>query len=101
MRGKQELSNIIPYIYVSHLFMVCTDPLESYPNLAKFFTRHLKDGVRPIAKEEIVSPADSRISVFGELKDGDRLEQIKVPSSHTPAPSYVSIDHSYDCHDRV
>jgi len=53
------------------------DPLESYPNLAKFFTRHLKPGVRPIADNEIVSPADSRISVFGELKDGDRLEQIK------------------------
>lgn len=53
------------------------DPLESYPNLAKFFTRHLKPGVRPIADNDIVSPADSRISVFGELKDGDRLEQIK------------------------
>jgi phosphatidylserine decarboxylase len=38
------------------LFIYCnqTDPLESYPNLAKFFTRHLKPGVRPIADNEIV-----------------------------------------------
>lgn len=53
------------------------DPLESYPNLGQFFIRHLKPGMRPIADSELVSPVDGRISVFGELKDGDRLEQIK------------------------
>lgn len=53
------------------------DPLESYPNLAKFFCRHLKPGVRPIADEELVSPVDARVTVFGELHEGDKIEQIK------------------------
>src|SRR4051812_18493722 len=39
-------------------FLVCgvlgLDPLESYPNLAAFFTRYLKPGARPLADIPIV-----------------------------------------------
>jgi phosphatidylserine decarboxylase len=30
------------------------DPIDSYPNLGAFFVRHLKDGVRPLAPEDLV-----------------------------------------------
>jgi len=52
-------------------------PLDSYPNLAQFFCRPLKDGARQVALNDLVSPADARVTVFGEWKDGDQIEQIK------------------------
>lgn len=51
------------------------DPLESYKNLGEFFTRHLKEGVRPMG-DGMVSPVDGRVLIFGEIKDA-QVEQIK------------------------
>ncbi len=57
------------------------DPLESYKNLGEFFTRHLKEGVRPMG-DGMVSPVDGRVLIFGEIKD-EQVEQIK--GTHAPA----------------
>jgi phosphatidylserine decarboxylase len=57
------------------------DPLESYKNLGEFFTRHLKEGVRPMG-DGMVSPVDGRVLIFGEIKDA-QVEQIK--GTHTTA----------------
>jgi len=54
-----------------------TDPYR-YGSFNEFFTRALKEGARPIARDEraIVSPADGCISEAGSI-DGDRLLQAK------------------------
>lgn len=54
-----------------------TDPYR-YGSFNEFFTRALKVGARPIARDEraIVSPADGCISEAGSI-DGDRLLQAK------------------------
>ncbi len=53
------------------------DP-EAFASFNEFFTRALKQGVRPVAQGDgvIVSPADGAISQYGEI-DGDRLFQAK------------------------
>lgn len=56
------------------------DPLESYKNLGEFFTRHLKEGVRPMG-DGMVSPVDGRVLIFGEVKDY-QVEQIKGTTVH-------------------
>ncbi|KAL6061674.1 phosphatidylserine decarboxylase 1 [Balamuthia mandrillaris] len=50
-------------------------PLEYYKNLAEFFTRKLKDGVRPLGPD-LVSPVDGRVLIFGKVHD-DKVEQVK------------------------
>jgi phosphatidylserine decarboxylase len=56
----------------------CEHPLTHHKNLASFFTRTLKPGVRPIDPHaDIVSPADSEITVFGEVTPEGTLQQIK------------------------
>jgi phosphatidylserine decarboxylase len=54
-----------------------TDPYR-YGSFNEFFTRALREGARPIARDEraIVSPADGCISEAGSI-DGDRLLQAK------------------------
>ncbi|EFA75307.1 hypothetical protein PPL_11383 [Heterostelium album PN500] len=51
-------------------------PLESYPSLADFFSRPIKDGARPIAQGGMVSPVDGRVLACGEVV-GDKVEQVK------------------------
>lgn len=51
--------------------------LKKYPNLAAFFYRSLKPGIRPVdEKAELVSPADGRCLHFGEIH-GRRVDSIK------------------------
>jgi len=52
------------------------DPLHTYPTLAAFFARELKDGARPICDQGMASPVDGRVISCGPV-DGDLLEQIK------------------------
>lgn len=56
---------------------VVEDPL-AYENFNAFFTRALKDGVRPIdsADDSIVCPADGAVSQMGDIK-GDAVFQAK------------------------
>ncbi|KAF0852453.1 mitochondrial phosphatidylserine decarboxylase domain protein [Andalucia godoyi] len=75
-------------------------PIESYPTLAKFFTRNLVDGARPIdTKAPLVSPADSKIMALGQCDTTEEesnllVEQVKgvtysvksVLARKTPVP---------------
>jgi phosphatidylserine decarboxylase len=51
------------------------DPTH-YRTFNEFFTRALKDGVRPLAQADFVCPVDGAISQFGAL-EGNRLLQAK------------------------
>ncbi|KAI5967121.1 PSD1 [Candida theae] len=50
--------------------------LKSYKNLSEFFYRTLKPGVRPIADDDLVSPADGKVLKFGVIDQGE-IEQVK------------------------
>ncbi len=55
----------------------CRDPLDSYSCLQEFFSRALKDGVRPIhPAAAMVSPVDGKLVLCGEVT-ADRVEQVK------------------------
>jgi len=47
-------------------------PVEQYKSLNEFFTRRLKQGMRPIEPDimHIISPVDALITGMGEIKDG-------------------------------
>ena len=51
-------------------------PLADYPSINAFFTRALKPGLRPVAPDAIVSPADSTVGAYGPVAD-DTLVQAK------------------------
>lgn len=51
------------------------DP-AAYPSFNAFFTRALRDGVRPLADADWICPVDGAISQFGRI-EGDRLLQAK------------------------
>jgi phosphatidylserine decarboxylase len=51
-------------------------PLAEYPSINAFFTRALKPGLRPIAADAIVSPADAAVGAWGPVAD-DTLIQAK------------------------
>ncbi len=53
-------------------------PLEHYGSLNDFFTRRLREGLRPIdnAPRTLVSPVDAKLSQFGRITDG-KLVQTK------------------------
>lgn len=50
--------------------------LSSYKSFNEFFTRPLRDGVRPLAGVNFVCPVDGAISQFGPIEDG-RIVQAK------------------------
>ncbi len=55
------------------------EPLEAYVSFNAFFTRRLKQGLRPLPTEAdvLVSPADSRLTTIGLVPPDGRLEQVK------------------------
>ncbi|KAJ5091267.1 Phosphatidylserine decarboxylase-like protein [Penicillium alfredii] len=57
---------------------VAEPDLHTYPNLAAFFYRKLKPGVRPLDPDPhaLLSPADGRILQFGMIERGE-VEQVK------------------------
>jgi phosphatidylserine decarboxylase len=52
------------------------EPIEAYHSINELFVRSLKPGLRPLQDCEIVSPCDSRVLSFGEVK-GTTIESIK------------------------
>lgn len=48
-------------------------PIESYPSLHDFFTRDLREGIRPIS-QGIVSPVDGAISEQGPIENGQLIQ---------------------------
>jgi len=86
--------------------------LHVYPNLAAFFYRTLKPGVRPLDANQnaLLSPADGRVLQFGSITGGE-VEQVKgmtysldallgtsdaesSPDSSNPASVFASKDAS-------
>lgn len=43
--------------------------IESYTSFNEFFTRPLREGVRPLADADFICPVDGAISQFGEIED--------------------------------
>ena len=66
-----------PTNYAS-LSEVSESDLHVYPNLASFFYRTLKPGVRPLDDKPsaLLSPADGRVLQFGMIENGE-VEQVK------------------------
>jgi phosphatidylserine decarboxylase len=61
------------------------DPdVESYPTFNEFFTRPLREGIRPIADAPFVCPVDAAISQFGPIEH-DQIFQAKGHSYSTRA----------------
>jgi phosphatidylserine decarboxylase len=65
-------------IFGVNLAEVAESDLHTYPNLASFFYRELKPGVRPLDPDPlaILSPADGTILQFGTIDNGE-VEQVK------------------------
>ena len=55
------------------------DPLDSFGSFDAFFTRRLREGVRPVDARPglLCSPADARLQTCGPIGPDGRLEQIK------------------------
>lgn len=66
------------WIFGVNLDEVAEDDLHVYPNLAAFFYRELKPGVRPLDPNPnaLLSPADGRVLQFGMIERGE-VEQVK------------------------
>lgn len=66
------------WIFGVNLNEVAEPDLHTYPNLAAFFYRKLKPGVRPLDPDPraLLSPADGRILQFGIIERGE-VEQVK------------------------
>ncbi|HEY0139783.1 MAG TPA: archaetidylserine decarboxylase [Thermoanaerobaculia bacterium] len=50
-------------------------PIHEYPSIGHFFTRDLREGLRPI-ESDFVSPVDGVLRNYGNVENG-RLEQVK------------------------
>lgn len=63
--------------YFSNLFAINLNEadreLSQYHSLNAFFTRKLKNGLRPIA-EGVVHPADSKLTQFARIKEGTLIQ---------------------------
>lgn len=66
------------YIFGVNLEEVSEPDLHVYPNLASFFYRTLKPGVRPLDPNPnaLLSPCDGRVLQFGTIESGE-IEQVK------------------------
>ncbi|MDB5872835.1 MAG: psd [Ramlibacter sp.] len=74
------------------------DPrIESYASFNEFFTRPLRDGIRPIADAPFVCPVDAAISQFGPIEH-DQIFQAKGHSYSTRAlvGGDQSLAHQFD-----
>lgn len=87
------------YVFGVNLNEIEEEDLHKFPNLAAFFYRRLKAGVRPLDPNHnaLLSPSDGRIVQFGLIEGGD-IEQVKgmtytldaLLGKHTPPPSTKS-----------
>ena len=48
--------------------------LGSYPSFDAFFTRPLKKGAREVSSDPVVSPSDGKLSCFGRVDTGSRIQ---------------------------
>ncbi|KAJ5948167.1 Phosphatidylserine decarboxylase-like protein [Penicillium verhagenii] len=66
------------WVFGVNLSEVAEPDLHVYPNLAAFFYRKLKPGVRPLDPDPsaLLSPSDGRVLQFGMIERGE-VEQVK------------------------
>ncbi|KAI1496767.1 phosphatidylserine decarboxylase-domain-containing protein [Biscogniauxia marginata] len=91
------------FIFGVNLDEVSEPDLHVYPNLAAFFYRTLKPGVRPLDANPnaLLSPADGRVLQYGKI-EGNDIEQVKgmtytidaLLGKNIPTPSIYSGDSS-------
>ena len=80
--GSSECLWSIRYFYTERLLSSLSEvselDLHVYPNLASFFYRTLRPGVRPLDSDPsaLLSPADGRVLQFGLIEHGE-VEQVK------------------------
>ncbi|KAK4550451.1 hypothetical protein LTR36_000029 [Oleoguttula mirabilis] len=74
------------YVFGVNFDEVSEPDLHTYRNLAQFFYRTLKPGVRPIDADPtaLVSPADGTVVQFGIIEHGE-VEQVKGVTYHLDA----------------
>ncbi|ORY71892.1 phosphatidylserine decarboxylase-domain-containing protein [Pseudomassariella vexata] len=87
------------FIFGVNLSEVAEPDLHVYPNLAAFFYRNLKPGVRPLDPNPnaLLAPSDGRVLQLGQIEGGD-IEQVKgmtytidaLLGKNTPTPSISS-----------
>eukprot|EP00746_Dinoflagellata_sp_MGD_P018154 gnl/MRDRNA2_/MRDRNA2_142092_c0_seq1.p1 gnl/MRDRNA2_/MRDRNA2_142092_c0~~gnl/MRDRNA2_/MRDRNA2_142092_c0_seq1.p1 ORF type:complete len:344 (-),score=52.84 gnl/MRDRNA2_/MRDRNA2_142092_c0_seq1:286-1317(-) len=64
----------------------CRYPLDSYRTFSDFFSRRIREGVRPVSKEAaLVCPSDGTVAALGVVEGiGARVEQVKGASYYLP-----------------
>lgn len=73
---RSPLYRLWSYIFECNLEEVNVESLTSYKNLNEFFTRTLKDGVRPLSPSSLVCPCDGKVLHYGPI-DHRSIEQVK------------------------
>lgn len=56
---------------------LASKPLHTYRCIGEFFTRDLREGLRPIAAVELVSPVDGKLRDFDNLEQTGAITQVK------------------------
>ncbi|RKO97137.1 hypothetical protein CXG81DRAFT_12693 [Caulochytrium protostelioides] len=75
--SRETLFRLYARAFGCNLDEMANPDLRSYPNLATFFYRELRPGVRPIdPRAAVVSPADGEVLNFGVIQSGE-VEQVK------------------------
>lgn len=74
LRHPVWLKNRAIGLFVRHFGVDMTEAAEPdyrvYPSFNAFFTRGLREGVRPLAAADIVCPADGAVSQLGDIREG-------------------------------
>lgn len=78
-RGGAFTTRLIAWFvkrYQVNMAEAANPDVASYPTFNEFFTRALKDGVRPLADASLICPVDGAISQFGAMQR-DQIFQAK------------------------
>jgi phosphatidylserine decarboxylase len=78
-RGGALTTRLIAWFvqrYQVNMLEAANPDVASYATFNDFFTRALKDGVRPLAKATLICPVDGAISQFGRIQ-GQQIFQAK------------------------
>lgn len=74
---KNAFIRFICWKFKVNLSEAASADLEDYPSFNAFFTRRLRDGIRPVAAgKNVVSPVDGAVSQLGQISQG-RIIQAK------------------------
>jgi phosphatidylserine decarboxylase len=73
---KTTFINLFKQKFAIDLNEAVIEDADMYPTFNAFFTRALKDGMRPVCEEDnaIVSPADGAISQLGRIRGSDVMQ---------------------------